>query len=178
MEALYVVAKPAFSGADLAWLTGIRAKRAGNFGPPQFTVVFPGAQMEPEAFADFVRARVATTVRIRFRLRSAVVVPEPIFGRFHVFLVPDEGFGAIIRLHDRLHVGPLEACLRPEMPYLPHLTVATETDYPASRKIAAEINKQDLSVAGIIDTLEIERRSGDVVRRYCNISLAKSGWLG
>ena len=30
-------------------------------------------------------------------------------GRFHVFLIPDEGFGAILKLHDALHAGPITA---------------------------------------------------------------------
>jgi hypothetical protein len=178
MDALSVIAKPDFSTADLAWLTGIRAKLAGNLGPPRFTLVFPGAEMEAKTFADFIRAQVTGISCIRFRLRSAVVVPEPIMSCFHVFLVPDEGFGAIVRLHDRLHIGQLEACLGAEIPYLPHLTVATETDYQASRRIAAEINAQDLSISGVIDKLEVERRRGDVSRHYCDIPLTKAGWFG
>ncbi len=178
MDTLYVVSKPDFVKTDLQWLTTIRAKRAGNFGPPQFTLVFPGAQLEPREFAAFVASRAEGVRRIRFCLRSAVVVPEPIFGRFHVFLVPDEGFGAIVRLHDRLHAGPLEACLRPDMPYLPHLTIATDSDYAASRKIAAEINALELSICGEIDTLLIERRTGDVVRVHSEVPLARAGWLG
>jgi hypothetical protein len=177
MDTLYVVAKPSFVKADLLWLTAIRAKRAGNFGPPQFTLVFPGANMEQTAFATLVRSRTANTRRIRFRLRSAVVVPEPIFGHFHVFLVPDEGFGAIVRLHDRLHVGPLEVCLRPEMPYLPHVTVATESNYAVGRKLAAEINSCDLSIVGVIDKLQIERRNGDVARLHSEVPLARAGWF-
>ncbi len=36
---------------------------------------------------------------------------------------------AVIRLHDRLHVGPLASFLRPEQPYIPHLTVVTVRDF-------------------------------------------------
>ena len=178
MDSLYVVAKPEFEKRDLAGLKAIREQRSGNVGPPEFTVVFPTTQMEPSAFAAFITSQAAGVQRIRFRLRSAVVVPEAILGHFHVFLVPDEGFGAIIRLHDKLHSGPLESCLRPEMPYLPHLTVATESDYTASRKIARMINAREFSIEGVIDRLEIKKRgTGDVVRIHSEVPLGKGGWF-
>jgi hypothetical protein len=48
-----------------------------------------------------------------------MIVPD--LSWFHVFLVPDEGFGAIVRPP----VGSLAGGLHPEMPYIPHLTVAS-----------------------------------------------------
>lgn len=178
MITLEVVSRPDFDKADLAWLTDIRRRRTGNPGPPKFTLVFPGAQMDAQDFAALVAARTREVHRIRFRLRSALVVPEASVRRFHVFLVPDEGFGAIVRLHDRLHAGPLEVCLRPETPYLPHITVATEHDYAAARKIAADINARPLSIEGVIESLQVERRQADVVRQVSEIHLGKDGWFG
>ncbi len=178
MSSLEVVAKPDFDKAALDWLKRIREERSGSTGRPKFTLVFPGAAMEPGAFTDLVRARAKDVARIRFHLRSAVVVPEVIARRFHVFLVPDEGFGAIVRLHDRLHYGPIEACLRPEMPYLPHITVATTGSFESARKIAASLNAQDISIEGVIETLEVERRDGEMVAAIAEIHLAKAGWFG
>lgn len=178
METLEVIARPRFDKADLAWLTDIRSRRAGSRGPPYFTLVFPGAQMTPAAFTEQIRKSAAGVHRIRFRLRSAMVVHEHTVGRFHVFLIPDEGFGAILKLHDALHVGPIEAALRAETPYLPHITVATTTDYAAARKVAHALNLGDLDISGQIDALEVERREGEVVRKVADIPLAKGGWLG
>jgi 2'-5' RNA ligase len=178
MDSLEVVARPRFEKTDLDWLTDIRSRRTGSHGPPYFTLVFPGAQMEPVAFAGLVRARAETLPRIRFHLRSALVVPEHTVHRFHVFLIPDEGFGAILRLHDRLHTGPIEACLRPETPYLPHITVATTADFAAARKIAAQLNAGDIDIEGVIETLEVERRIGEVIKKIAEIPLTKAGWFG
>lgn len=178
METLEVIARPHFEKADLAWLTDIRSRRAGSRGPPYFTLVFPGAQMTPTAFTDQIRKVAAAVPRIRFRLRSALVVHEHTVGRFHVFLIPDEGFGAILKLHDALHAGPIEAALRAETPYLPHITVATTNDYAAARKVAQALNLGDLDIPGQIDALEVERRDGEVVRKVADVPLAKGGWLG
>lgn len=178
MESLEVIARPHFDKADLAWLTDIRSRRAGSRGEPYFTLVFPGAEMPPHEFAAAVRAHVKEIPAIRFRLRSALVVPEAIVRRFHVFLVPDEGFGAILKLHDALHVGPVKAALRPENPYLPHITVATMPDYDAARDLAISLNRRDIDIRGHIDAVQVERRAGEVVKRFADIPLAKAGWFG
>lgn len=177
MATLEVIARPHFDKSDLAWLTDIRSRRAGSRGPPYFTLVFPGVEMEPRAFAETVRSLVKDVQHIRFRLRSALVVPEQLVGRFHVFLIPDEGFGAILRLHDILHAGPLEAALRPETPYLPHITVATTSDHAAARKVAQALNQGGLDIHGHIEALEVERRDGEAIRQVAEIPL-KHGWFG
>lgn len=178
MESLEVIARPHFEEADHAWLVDIRSRRAGNRGSPYFTLVFAGADLEARAFTEAIRANAADFPRIRFRLRSALVAPERTVGRFHVFLIPDEGFAAILRLHDALHRGSIEAALRVEQPYLPHITVATCSTHPEARKIAASLNNGDLDISGTIEALEVERRTGDVIRRLADVPLARQGWFG
>jgi 2'-5' RNA ligase len=178
LESLEVIARPHFEKADLAWLTDIRSRRAGSRGAPYFTLVFPGVQMEPHAFAERIRKNAADIPRIRFRLRSALVVPETTVRRFHVFLIPDEGFGAILKLHDVLHVGPVEAAIRPDTPYLPHITVATSADRNEARKVAQALNQGGLDISGHIEALTVERRTGEVIREIAEIPLGKHGWFG
>lgn len=178
MESLEVVARPQFDKGDLAWLTDVRSRRTGNHGPPYFTLVFPGADLSPGEFAHLVRVRVRDIPRIRFHLRSALVVPEMTVRRFHVFLVPDEGFGAILKLHEAIHSGPLESALRPDTPYIPHITVATSADYTAARKVAASLNAQGIDIPGVIDTLQVEHRVGETIKPVADIHLAKTGWFG
>ena len=178
MESLEVIARPHFEKADLAWLTDIRSRRAGSRGPPYFTLVFPGVDLPPRAFADQVRRNAEGAARIRFRLRSALVVPELVVRRFHVFLIPDEGFGAILRLHEALHRGPLEAAIRTDTPYLPHITVATSTDRAKARDLAHALNLRGLDIHGHIDALTVERRHGEVIKEVAEIPLARHGWFG
>lgn len=175
---LEVIARPHFDKEHLAWLTDIRSRRAGSRGPPYFTLVFPGADLEPKAFVARVRANAGDIPRIRFRLRSALVAPEHTVGRFHVFLIPDEGFGAILQLHDALHAGPIEAAIRPETPYLPHITVATTTSHEEARKVARALNQGGIDIHGHIDALQVEHRTGEVIKEIAEIPLAKTGWFG
>ena len=178
MESLEVIARPHFDKADLAWLTDIRSRRAGSRGAPYFTLVFSTNDIAAEAFTKTVRDRAKTVHPIRFRLRSALVVPEPVVGRFHVFLIPDEGFGAILKLHDALHTGPIKGALRQDSPYLPHITVATMADHAAARALAFSLNQGDIDIHGHIDALLVETRTGEVVKPLAEIPLSKAGWFG
>jgi hypothetical protein len=178
LESLEVIARPHFDKAELAWLTDIRSRRAGSRGAPYFTLVFAAVEMTPDAFTEAIRAHAKGVHAIRFRLRSALVVPEPTVRRFHVFLIPDEGFGAILKLHDALHAGPIKPALRRDSPYLPHITVATSPDYEAARNLATALNNRGLDIAGHIDALEVERRTGEVVRPVAQVPLARAGWFG
>lgn len=177
MDTLEVIARPHFDKDDLAWLTDIRSRRAGSRGAPYFTLVFPGVQLEAHAFAEQIRKNAADIPRIRFRLRSALVVPETAVQRFHVFLIPDEGFGAILKLHEALHVGPIEAAIRPETPYLPHITVATTATHYEARKVAQALNQGGVDISGHIDALTVERRTGETIRDVAEVPLARHGWF-
>jgi 2'-5' RNA ligase len=178
MESLEVIAAPHFDKADLAWLTDIRSRRAGSRGAPYFTLVFASLDMAPADFTTAIRANAKDIHPIRFRLRSALVVPETVVRRFHVFLIPDEGFGAILKLHDALHAGPVRAALRQDSPYLPHITVATTPDYAGARDLALSLNRRDIDIHGRIDTLQVERRTGDVIKPVAELPLSKAGWFG
>ena len=171
MGALEVVAKPVFGKSDAEWLIRAREEHAHSPGAPEFTLVFPGTEFSTDDVVSHVAATCALTSPIKFCLRSAVIVPELGASRFIVFLVPDEGFGAIIRLHDRLHVGPLAGCLRPETPYIPHLTIASVADFNAARRIKAKLNGFDLGIDGRIDALEVHERGAGAAKCIANLPL-------
>ena len=170
MSALEVVARPEFGKAELDWLTHLRQTRAHSAGAPAFTLVFPGAESAHEV-VKHVGETCAGVARIRFCLRSAMIVPESKMGLYHVFLVPDEGFGAIIRLHDKLHTGPLACCLHPETPYIPHVTVASTKEFEAARQTVALLNAKDLAIAGRIDEIEVHERDSAVPRCLAKVPL-------
>lgn len=178
MNSLQVVATPSFGKENHAWLVHLRQARAQNLGPPRFTLVFPGSDLAPRDFARAVATAAAGVVRIKFCLRSALVVPDPQVRSFHVFLVPDEGFGAITRLYEKLHAGALAPAERDGSAYLPHITVASERDFAAARALALKLNAREFAVSGRIDELELHQREGEVVKTFSRVPLAKGGLFG
>ena len=157
MKSLEVIARPHFNKADLAWLTDIRSRRAGSRGAPFLHWSSPAsAPRPPPSSPPSHLHQGALPATIRFRLRSALVVPEPALGRFHVFLIPDEGFGAILKLHDALHVGPVAAGPAPGQPLpAPHHR-RHDPDYASARDLALRLEPAFDRHPGRIDALEVE----------------------
>ena len=85
---------------------------------------------------------------------------------------------ASTRLYERLHAGGLQAALRAELAYIPHLTVASHRDPVAARRNAAALNTEAFAIPGRIDELEILRLDGEVVRRVATVPLASAGLFG
>jgi hypothetical protein len=170
MSALEVVARPKFGKSELEWLMRVRENRTHRSGAPDFTLVFPGADAAAVEVVRHVATTCAAIARIRFCLRSALIVPD--LNGYHVFLVPDEGFGAIVRLHDRLHHGPLASCLRPDVPYIPHLTIASTDDLAVARRVKASLNAHDLAITGRIDEIEVRERDDTTPRCIARAPLA------
>src|SRR5580704_16306041 len=119
MSLLEVVALPIFKSHEREWLERLRAARDPDKSAPHITFVFPGSTMQPYDFAAEAKERAKGVKQIHFQLCSAVVVADPQVQAFHVFLVPDEGCGAMTRLYNRLHEGKLAAILRTDIVYLP-----------------------------------------------------------
>jgi len=178
MTTFEVAAAPIFDKKDHDRLVQMRRAAADNRGAPYFTLVFPGAELGLAEFTRHVTAAAKLVKRIKFVLRSAVVVPDPQVRSYHVFLVPDEGFGAIIRLYERLHAGALKPCLRAELAYIPHLTVASHRDPDSARRNAAALNAEAFAIPGRIEELEILRIEGEVIRRAATVPLASAGLFG
>lgn len=92
------------------------------------TLVFATAWLAEQEFAAHIASVAARTPRIEFACKYAMLGADDEDDRAYVFLVPDEGYAAISILHDRLYTGPLAEHLRLDIPYVPHITVATLRD--------------------------------------------------
>ncbi len=156
--ALLVLAYPRITRADYDWMQAIRAQhdeRYFSVVAPHFTLVFPVTGIEREAFGAHVRRQAAGVRGISFVLRCAIVVADDSRRFSHVFLVPDEGFGEIVRLHDRLYRGALAEELRLDMAFIPHVGVGNAADARACKRWADELNAQNFRIAGTIETLDV-----------------------
>lgn len=178
MWSLEVVALPFFKPDDRKWLRHLRAARDPDKSAPHITLVFPGSGLPWQDFAAEIKERAKAVRQIRFRLCSAVVVPDPQVQAFHVFLVPDQGAGAITRLYSRLHAGKLAAIMRADITYLPHVTVASADNWATAYKLATQLNAKDFSIPGTITGLEVHQRDGNTLRHVVRIPLAKRGFFG
>lgn len=178
MKSLEVVALPSFKNHEREWLAKLRAARDPDKSAPRITFIFPGSQLAPLDFMAEIKKRTEGVHKIRFKLCSAVVVPDPQVQAFHVFLVPDQGCGAMTRLYNQLHADKLAPIMRTDIIYLPHVTVASADDWATAYQFATQLNAKNFSVAGEITELEVHQRNDRTVRTIAKIPLKKRGLLG
>jgi 2'-5' RNA ligase len=167
---LAVVAYPNLDEEDRQWIEGVRRihdPQADRIGV-HFTLVFPcdaaASNLEPE-----VQNIARRTQSIRFAIRHAKAIQDKLSPATHVVLVPGDGAPEIERLHDQLYAGRLRVHLRPDIPFIPHMTVATVRDSETAERLASEFGSRPRVVRGTISRLhliDVENASIRTVRTY------------
>lgn len=100
---------------------------AGEALPAHLTLVFPFAtSLTVTQVASHVRRAVANWPIVPVTFRDVEGILEE-----YVILMVRERAEAVIALHDRLYRGVLQAHLREDIPYLPHLTVGRVAGSPS-----------------------------------------------
>src|SRR2546423_12783357 len=135
--ALLVLAYPRIAHEDFVWLQAIRAQHDERYFAlvaPHFTLVFPMTSVSRTDFSAHVRQQAAGIEAISFVARCAIVVADDGKKFSHVFLVPDEGFSEIVKLHDRLYAGLFAPELRLDITFIPHIGVGNAADAGACKR--------------------------------------------
>jgi hypothetical protein len=122
---------------------------------PHFTLIFPVDGFPIQEAHTHVRENIAGQLAIQFVCRCATVVPDAFSDDWFVFLVPDEGYSEIVKLHDRLYVGPLSHHLRLDLPFIPHIGVKTSKDRFACKQLADDLNSRGFALPGSLNTLTL-----------------------
>ncbi len=58
-------------------------------------------------------------------------------------------------LRNHLHTGPFSGLLRPDIPYVPHITVGRFASVEAARQVCDSLNASGIDVSGRISALTI-----------------------
>ena len=155
--ALLVVTYPQLVPAEHAWVQTIRQQHDPHYTliAPHFTLVFPVDGMPQRTVLAQVAAQAKHARRIPFTIRCATIVKDVFSPLTHVFLVPDVGYSALVKLHDALYTGPLAPALRLDIPFIPHITIGAHADPYVCKALADDINHHDLHLRGEISALDI-----------------------
>jgi len=170
---LLVIAEPRLAAADRTWIETIRRRHDPNHRvvPPHFTLVFHAAMRQEAAVAAHVRRIAARFRRFACRLRCALTYPDSLSGQTYVSLMPDEGFAALVRLHDRLYTGPLKRQLRLDIPFTPHVTLARFATPAPAKRLADRINARDFAVRADVGAIDLVAYDGAAVTPLARIAL-------
>ncbi|MEO8608592.1 MAG: 2'-5' RNA ligase family protein [Chloroflexota bacterium] len=136
-----------------------------------FTFVFPQASVSAEVLTQYVQAVAMTQTRIPFVIRRAEAMRDSLSANTYLFFVPDEGYEAVIQLHDGLYTGVLAAELRADILFIPHITIGYTADNDYCQQVAAELNAKNFEVRGTIDRLDVVQLEGDSGKTVAQIGL-------
>jgi 2'-5' RNA ligase len=176
-KSLLVINYPTISAEDFDWIQQIREQHDPLYWSvvaPHFTVVFPVFNLEEKAFIHHV-AQVAKEIEaFDFVLRCAVLGDDAFSDFTHVFLVPDEGYSKIVKLHDRLYTGILANELRLDIPFVPHIGIANSLNAQACKDLVDDLNARAFEIKGRVEKLDIIWYENDEVITINQVSLIHS----
>jgi 2'-5' RNA ligase superfamily len=158
MKNLLVVNYPTISEEDLQLIQNIRREYDElNFKAidPHFTLVFPIVDIDRAILINHVKQSTQCLRSFEFAIRCAVLSNDAFSNYIHVFLVPDEGYSKIIKLHDRLYTGILTDELRLDIPFIPHLGIGNSLDANRCKALVDRLNSKQFEIRGRIDRLDV-----------------------
>lgn len=138
---------------------------------PHFTIVFPVFDISQDEFINEVKNKSAGLTKINFVMRCATINKDSFSDYFHAFLVPDEGYSQMVRLHDKLYCEKLKDNLRLDIDYVPHIGVGNSKDKFLCKKMVDKWNEKEFSIHGTISLLTVVKYENNTVTKIEEIEL-------
>lgn len=171
---ILVIAYPDLSDNDLALIQDYRKANDPHFYKivyPHFTLVFPVPDFSLPDFINEIKQQIAGTETIEFAIRCSTINKDDFNDTCHCFLVPDEGYSEIAKLHDKLYSGKLSGHLRLDLDFIPHITVGNSIDMAACKKMVDEWNENNFEIKGKITSVDIVKYENETVTTMEKITL-------
>lgn len=171
---LLAIAYPNISKKDYHWIQEFREENDElNYKvmEPHFTLVFPVFNQRPETFIEEIKSRASDHKTIKFALRCAIMDKDAFTPYWHVYMVPDEGYSQIIKLHDNLYSGKLAEELRLELPFIPHIGIANSVEKWTCKELVDQINYSNMEIEGVIDEIDVVEYHDEKVETLEKIKL-------
>ncbi|MCP4568797.1 MAG: 2'-5' RNA ligase family protein [FCB group bacterium] len=171
---LLIISYPDLAGDDFDWIQSLRlayCQSEFKIVDPHFTLVFAVSEYSQTILDDHIRPIINDTAPINFVLRCATTVKTKADDRWFLFLVPDEGFSQIVKLHDNLYTGIMGKHLRLDIPFTPHMTIGIFDDARACKAAADRINSENFAIHGRISAFDLVTDDDDVIKTRAKFRL-------
>jgi len=173
---LVVLGRPSMGAADRAWIDDLRGRHRGSVLETSLgahvTLVFPTEATDPTSATSHLATVAAETAPIDLVFRATMPWLDRYTNETFVYLVPDAGNGALIRLHDYLYSGPFAEVLRLDLAYVPHITLGRFGEAKVAKALVDDLNAQDIEIRARLDTVELFRLAeGETPRRLAEVAL-------
>lgn len=162
---LVVLSRPAWSATASPWISALRDRHDGAyFHPdlgPHITLVFPVEDISESTAVGHLHAVASDTPAFEALFRTVMPAKDDFSPDTFLYLVPDQGFSGITKLHDRLYTGPFAEALRLDIPYVPHVTLGRFSSARIAKALADDLNAEDPSLSTRVETIELFRLQDD-----------------
>ena len=126
-------------------------------------MVFGCSDVTLDRYISHVEAIAKSQKEISFNCRYAMLHNDDSNDNYYVFLVPDVGYAEISKLHDKLYSGEFASFLRLDIPYIPHIGIATIPDANLIKNLCDELNSKDINITGNISSLTVSEYDGSKI---------------
>ncbi|USG63185.1 2'-5' RNA ligase family protein [Sneathiella marina] len=170
---IYVLAYPEFDPdifEAIEKFRSINEPERARLVAPHITLVFALRDEKPEDFADFCSRKIRSMKRFPITFDRFEILHDPVETTHKICLVCGEGGQKIKTLHHALYEGPHRSGLRADIPFKPHMTIATNAN-------VAPLEKLDPTVIGAfpvraeINTINIIEVTEGRLRNVRTVSL-------
>jgi 2'-5' RNA ligase len=173
---LLCLAYPQLSQADTKLIRDFRLKHDQKYVDvvdAHWTMIFPGSceGISQDDLQSHISGIALQSDPINITCRYALVYDDNESDDYYIFLVPDEGFSAISLLHDKLYDDFMRPALRLDIPYVPHIGIATSKDKDHLYNLAKEWNSKQFEIKSTIDELTLCSYNGKRVTNLQSFSL-------
>jgi 2'-5' RNA ligase len=158
MTMLYTIAMPRLTEESTHQIDAVRAQFDSDFRAmvaPHFTLVFGCDALSQDHYIEHIESIATKQSQIYFECKYVMLGADDENETAYAFLVPDEGYAAISRLHDALYAGPLQSRLRLDLPYTPHITLGRFASRSQAKRVCDDLNAQPMIISGNLDSLHV-----------------------
>lgn len=169
---IYSLCYPTLSDSDNVFIQSFRKKHDLPFidvVSHHFTIAFGISDLPKDAYIDHVKEQVKNQKQITFTCKYAMLGNDDSNDNYYVFLVPDKGNSDISLLHDQIYKGKLNKFHRLDIPFIPHIGIATIPDAQKVKELCDELNSSSISISGSIDSITICEYDGKIISDIANI---------
>lgn len=169
-----VIAYPKISKKDFNFIQDYRKTNDPKYFSlvdPHFTIVFLALNFSESEFIDEVVRQTAGITKFDFTIRCAMINLDASGEFFHEFLVPDEGYSNIIKLHDKLYSGKFYDNLRFDIDFIPHIGIGNSEDVLVCKKNIDRLNSKNLLISGFVQLLDIVKYENDKIETIKKVDL-------
>lgn len=142
-----------------------------NVVKPHFTIVFSTSNFSEDNFIEEVVKQAHGFKKFDFKIKCATINQDDTRTFYHEFLVPDQGYSNVVKLHDKLYSGKFFDNLRFDIDYIPHIGIGNSEDVFVCKKNVDGLNSKNLSIGGLVSVLDIVKYENNTITTLKTVEL-------